>query len=175
MFVFCNSFLFRVVYSDPILIPSEQKLLGGFFSVGKSVILITIRSSSCTCVQLFSSFFFRKINNSLFFKGLATKRRSTNGVRERREYHGTPSNKLVATEVEDRARLVVEASQVMRSHYCRTNSRRLYLPAGTGIADLYREFKRAFNENTKIPSHTWFYQFMGTNYNIGTHKPKNDR
>ena len=114
-------------------------------------------------------------NDSLFFKGLATKRRSTNGVRERKEYKGTPKTKLLETEVEDRARLVVEASQVMRSHYCQTNSRRLYLPAGTSIADLYREFKRAFNENTKIPSHTWFYQFMGTNYNIGTHKPKNDR
>ena len=119
--------------------------------------------------------FFPEDNDSLFFKGLATKRQSTNGVRERKEYKGTPKNKLLETEVEDRARLVVEASQVMRSHYYQTNSRRLYLPAGMGIADLYREFKGAIEANTKILSYTWFYQFMGKNYNIGTHRPKNDR
>ena len=87
---------------------------------------------------------FRKINNSLFFEGLATKRRSTKGVRERGEYNGTPKNTLLETEVEERARLVVETSQVMRSHFCQTNARRLYIPAGTGIADLYRESRRSF-------------------------------
>ena len=157
MFVFWKFFFFRLVYSDLILIPSEWKLLVGIFSVGK-------RRCDCFCP------YFPEDNNSLFFEGLAT-----NGIRERRENNGTPKNTLLETEVEERARLVVETSQVMRSLYCQTNSRRLYLPAGMGIADLYREFKGAIEANTKILSYTWFYQFMGKNYNIGTHRPKNDR
>ena len=116
---------------------------------------------------------FRKINNSP--KGLATKGRSTNGLREKRKYNVTPKNKLQETEVEDRAWIVVETSQILRSHYCRTNYKRLYLHAGTGIADLYREFRRSFEAHTKIQCHTWFYQFMGKNYSIGTNRSNNIR
>ena len=108
-------------------------------------------------------------------QGLYSKRRSVNGVRERRVYRGTPSNKMTESEIEDKARLVIEASQVMRSHYCRTSSRRQYLPAGVHLADLYREFLKSVTEDERKPSHTWFYTFCGSNYNLGTHKPKSDR
>ena len=60
------------------------------------------------------------------------------------------------TVVEDRTRPMVETSQVMRSHYLQTNSGKLYLPAGTGVAYLYREFRRLFDPDTRnpMPYHT---------------------
>ena len=102
-------------------------------------------------------------------------RRSENGVREPRKSPGAPKNKLLGTNIEEKARYVVEEQDVMRSHYCRTNSRRLYMPEGTTIVDLFREFKRSLLPTENVPSSAWFYNFMGTNYNIGTQKPQNNR
>ena len=66
--------------------------------------------------------------------------RSESWVREPRK---SPKNKLIGIENEDNAHYVVEEQDVMRSHYCRMNSRRLYMPEGTNIEDQYREFKRS--------------------------------
>ena len=79
--------------------------------------------------------------------------------------------------LEEKARYIVESAQVMRSHYCRTSSRRQYLPEGVHLADLYREFVKCVDEEEgeKVPSHTWFYTFVGQHYNLGTHKPVKDR
>ena len=63
----------------------------------------------------------------------------------------------------------------MRSHYCRTHTRRRYLPAGVSISDLYREFLKSLNTGETPPSLSWFQTYAGTRYNIGTHAPKSDR
>ena len=96
-------------------------------------------------------------------------------MREKCVYRGVPANKIQDSEIADKARFVIEGSQVTRSHYCRTSSRRQYLPAGVHLADLYREFLKSLTEDEKKLSHTWFYTFCGTNYNLGTHKPKSDK
>ena len=96
-------------------------------------------------------------------------------MREPRKSPWAPKNKLIGIEYEDKAHYVVEEQDVIRSHYCRTDTRRLYMPEGTTIADFYREFKRSLLENKKAPSHTRFYGFTGIHYNIGTQKPQNNR
>ena len=70
--------------------------------------------------------------------------------------------------LEEKARYIVESAQVMRSHYCRTSSRRQFLPEGVHLADLYREFVRCVDEEEgeKVPSQ---------HYNLRTHKPVKDR
>ena len=109
---FATVFLFRSVYSHPILIPSEWKLLVGIFGVGKKVILVTIRSG-CT----------------LWFSRVWVPRGTAPLVLEKRG-----CTVELETVVEDRTPPMVETPQVMRSHYCQTNSGKLYLPAGTGVA-----------------------------------------
>ena len=75
-----------------------------------------------------------------------------------REPQKSPNNKLIGIEYEDKAHYVVEEQDVMRSHYCRTDTRRLYMPERTTIADFYRELKRSlrdyctFYKNTRNPT-----------------------
>ena len=65
-------------------------------------------------------------------------------MREPRKSPWAPKNKLIGIEYEDKAHYVVEEQDVMRSHYCRTDTRRLDIPEGTTIADLNREFKSRY-------------------------------
>ena len=49
-----------------------------------------------------------------------------------------------------------------------------YLPAGTTIKDVKREFVKSLETNERVPSNSWFYEFVSTNYNLGTVEPKKD-
>ena len=64
-------------------------------------------------------------------------------------------NKLIGTQIEDKTRFVIESSKVMKSHFCRTQTRRRYVPVRAFITDCYMEFQN----------------YAGTRYNIGTHVP----
>ena len=52
------------------------------------------------------------------------------------------------------------------------------LSASISIRDIRMEFIKSLDtnhpSNEKVPSDSWFYKFVGTNYNLGTAEPKKD-
>ena len=83
--------------------------------------------------------------------------------------------KLIGTQINDKARFFIKSSKALRSHYCRTQTRRRYMPVGVSIADLYREILKALDPGETPPSLSWFQNYAGTTYNTGTHAPKSNR
>ena len=109
----------------------------------------------------------------LFVQGPYNKEKSEDGVRRKRTYQGTPSNKISEL-TREKAIMVIEEIDKVQSHYTRRHSQRECLPAGFHLTDFYKEFRKSLEEDEPTPSTNWFYTLLNTDYNIGTHRPRND-
>ena len=76
------------------------------------------------------------------------------------------------SEKKEKAREWITKLPVLASHYCRKNSRRLYLPAEIGsFNNVYRKYKNDVEDALK---EGLFFKLL-SDYNIGIHRPRNDK
>lgn len=80
---------------------------------------------------------------------------------------------------EDRKEVVrdhINSIPVVESHYCRSSSKRMYLPTGLSENHLYQDYLN-YCEERQVPHVTSsFYKHIFTNkFNYGFHRPKKDQ
>ena len=86
----------------------------------------------------------------LFVQGPYNKEKSEDGVRRKRTYQGTPSNKI-SDLTREKAIMGIEVIDKVPSHYTRRHSQREYLPAGFHLTDLHKEFRKSLEDDEPTP------------------------
>lgn len=84
---------------------------------------------------------------------------------------------IVSAERKSEFEAFIQRLPAVPSHYCRSSTQKLYLPADIrNYANLYRLYRKAMEEDNKKPiSETCFRSLLKKTYNIGIHVPKKDK
>lgn len=99
-------------------------------------------------------------------------------VEENKDNRGRHEPRHKATTIQlDDFRRFIRALPAVRSHYCRSSSNKLYLPAEVkSIANLYRSYVNHVQEEGKIPlCLSSFRKLFHSEFNIGIHIPRKDK
>lgn len=74
-----------------------------------------------------------------------------------------------------RVRNHIASFDTVESHYCRKDSKRLYLPSDLSISEMYRYYKDAEIAAERTPCKVGLYRYIfNTEFNLAFHKPRKD-
>ena len=89
---------------------------------------------------------------------------------------GKAANNVVSDEIKDGIREHIRSIPRVKSHYCRANTNKEYLPSEYNQALLYEKNVEKCNENGKTPGKEYLYREIFNNeFNCEFHVPKKDR
>jgi predicted aldo/keto reductase-like oxidoreductase len=70
----------------------------------------------------------------------------------------------------------INSFETVESHYCRRNSKMLYLPAGLSLPKMYSLYVQLYSLEAAEPVKLSFYRFIfNTEFNLSFHRPKKDQ
>lgn len=76
----------------------------------------------------------------------------------------------------DSARVHIKSFHAVESHYCRANTKRLYLGSNLSVAKMYNLYIEKCNAESISPvKKSLYYKIFATEFNLGFHIPKSDR
>lgn len=76
----------------------------------------------------------------------------------------------------DSARDHINSFHTVESHYCRANTKRLYLGAHLSVSKMYELYiEKCQADNIDPVKKSFYYKIFATEYNLGFHIPKSDR
>lgn len=103
------------------------------------------------------------------------KMKATTIVEEDRRGRNPAPNKIP----EDRKAIVqnhIKSIFVVPSHYCRSSSKRMYLPSGLTENRLYQDYLKYCEEHQATPVTAYYYKHIFTSeFNYSFHRPKKDQ
>ncbi|CAK1579940.1 unnamed protein product [Parnassius mnemosyne] len=126
--------------------------------------------------QVCKSFFLTTFNISAKKVETALSKLTPSGVTEP-DMRGKkePPNKK-SDVVKDIIRDHIKSLPTVSSHYCRSTTKRKYLPSGLSENRLYLDYVEYCKERQVVPEKASFYKFIFTNeFNYGFHRPKKDQ
>lgn len=103
------------------------------------------------------------------------KNRDSNGIPKSRVVHSPPTK--YGSEVIEGIRSHINSFPRIESHYCRANSKRLYLESSLSLSRMYQLYKNKMiiQGEERIASRWKYDEIFSTEFNISFHKPKKDR
>ena len=94
----------------------------------------------------------------------------------RGKYSRALRHRMVLLEDKDYVRKHIKSYPAVDSHYCRSRSRRKYLPEGLSVAQMYRKYKLQCAADNVCPQKEHVYRsIFCADFNFGFHVPKKDQ
>lgn len=138
--------------------------------------LSSSNSSSTGKQQVCKNFFLGTLDISGKKIETVMKKTLDTGVVEEDKRGFTPAPNKISENRKEIVRSHINSIQVIESHYCRTASKRMYLPSGLSENRLYQDYLKYCEEHNETPVTSSFYKHIfTTEYNYGFHRPKKDQ
>lgn len=131
---------------------------------------------NCISVQVCKEFFLKTLSISHGPVDDAFKNVDQNNVFIGESHRGMHKKKCTSIESVDKVKQHIERFPVVESHYCRKNSKRMYLDPTLSIKKMYSLYlQQCENDKSKPVSEITYRRIFGKNYNLSFFKPKKDQ
>lgn len=103
-------------------------------------------------------------------------KKKESGVTEEDKRGKNPAPNKISEASKDAVRSHIMSMPVVDSHYCRSTTKRKYLPSGLTENRLYQDYVKYCEEHEVTPVSAYYYKHIFTSeFNYGFHRPKKDQ